>query len=63
LADDALEHSQRVAAGKPYRAISEELGMSSRTVRRHVKAMYEQLRAQNRTQLVRRAIQLGLLKD
>jgi DNA-binding NarL/FixJ family response regulator len=63
LTDDELAVLQRVAVGKPYHHIGNELGVSARTVRRHVKAMYERLGAQNRTQLVRRAIQLGLLKD
>jgi PAS domain S-box-containing protein len=63
LTDDELAVLQHVAMGKSYHDIGNELGMSARTVRRHVKAMYKRLGAENRTQLVRRAIQLGLLND
>lgn len=50
-----------LAAGKRNREIATELYISERTVKYHVKSMFRKLRASNRTQVVRIALQYGLI--
>ena len=50
-----------LAAGKPNRAIAEELVVTLDTVKRHVSHLFDKLGVANRTQAVARARELGLL--
>jgi LuxR family maltose regulon positive regulatory protein len=55
-----LEVLELLAAGKPNRAIAEELVITVDTVKRHVRHLFGKLRVANRTQAVTRARELGL---
>jgi DNA-binding NarL/FixJ family response regulator len=51
----------RLVAGKRNREIASELFISERTVKYHLKSMFGKLRAKNRTEVVRIALQDGLV--
>jgi LuxR family transcriptional regulator, maltose regulon positive regulatory protein len=53
---------QLLAAGRPNRAIAEELVVTLDTVKSHVAHILAKLGAANRTQAVTRARDLGLLR-
>ena len=57
-----LQVLQLVAAGAPNRAIAEELVVTLDTVKKHVTHIFDKLDAGNRTQAVRRARELGLVR-
>lgn len=50
-----------LAAGKRNREIADQLYISERTVKYHVKSMFRKFRASNRTQVVRIALERGLI--
>jgi DNA-binding NarL/FixJ family response regulator len=52
---------RRLVAGKRNREIASELFISERTVKYHLKSMFGKLRAKNRTEVVRIALQDGLV--
>ncbi|MBB5202741.1 DNA-binding NarL/FixJ family response regulator [Inhella inkyongensis] len=52
---------QGIAKGSLNKQIADDLGIAERTVKLHVTALFEQLQARNRTHLVVRARELGLL--
>lgn len=52
---------QGVARGRLNKQIADELGIAERTVKLHLTALFEQLQARNRTHLLVRARELGLL--
>jgi LuxR family maltose regulon positive regulatory protein len=56
-----LEVLQLLAAGAPNRAIAEQLVVTQETVKKHLSHLFDKLGAANRTQLVARARELGLL--
>jgi LuxR family maltose regulon positive regulatory protein len=56
-----MEVLRLVAAGRPNRAIAEELVVTLDTVKRHVSHLFNKLEVANRTQAVARARELGLL--
>lgn len=56
-----LEVLELLAAGKPNRAIAEELVITLDTVKRHVSHLFTKLEVANRTQAVARAREVGLL--
>jgi len=53
---------QRLAAGMRNSEIAGELFITERTVKYHITSMFNKLRARNRTQAVKIAIQSGLIK-
>jgi DNA-binding NarL/FixJ family response regulator len=53
----------RLASGKRNKEIAEELFISERTVKFHIKAMFTKLRAKNRTQAVVIAAEQGLINS
>ena len=53
----------RLASGKRNKEIAEELFISERTVKFHIKAMFAKLRAKNRTQAVVIAVEQGLINS
>jgi LuxR family maltose regulon positive regulatory protein len=61
LSDRELEVLHLLAAGKPNRAIAEELHMALNTVKKHVTHIFEKLGASNRTEATARAREFGLL--
>jgi LuxR family transcriptional regulator, maltose regulon positive regulatory protein len=61
LSPRELEVLRLVAAGRPNRAIAEELYIGLDTVKRHVSHLFAKLRVANRTEAVARARGLGLL--
>ena len=61
LSERELEVLQLLAAGRPNRAIADELVITLDTVKRHVTHILEKLGAANRTQAVARARELGLV--
>jgi LuxR family maltose regulon positive regulatory protein len=56
-----VEVLELLAAGKPNRAIAEDLVVTLETVKKHVSHIFDKLGAANRTQAVTRARGLGLL--
>ena len=50
-----------LASGKRNREIAEDLFISERTVKFHVRSMFNKLRAKNRTEVVKTAIENGLI--
>jgi two-component system, NarL family, nitrate/nitrite response regulator NarL len=56
-----LEVLRLLAEGKTNKAIAQQLGVSSHTVKFHVNAVMGKLRAQSRTEAVVRATRLGLI--
>jgi len=61
LSDRELEVLGLLAAGKPNRQIAEELVVALDTVKKHVSHLLGKLGADNRTQAVTRARELGLI--
>ena len=61
LSDRELEVLGLLAAGKPNRQIAEELVVALDTVKKHVSHLLDKLGADNRTQAVTRARELGLI--
>jgi LuxR family transcriptional regulator, maltose regulon positive regulatory protein len=61
LSDRELEVLELLAAGKPNRQIAEELVVALDTVKKHVSHLLDKLGADNRTQAVTRARELGLI--
>jgi LuxR family maltose regulon positive regulatory protein len=57
-----LEVLELLAAGRPNQAIAEELVVTLDTVKSHVTHIFDKLGADNRTQAVTRARELGLLR-
>jgi LuxR family maltose regulon positive regulatory protein len=57
-----LEVLRLLAAGKPNRAIAEQLVVTLDTVKSHVTHIFDKLGVTNRTQAVSRARELGLLR-
>jgi LuxR family transcriptional regulator, maltose regulon positive regulatory protein len=57
-----LEVLELLAAGRPNQAIAEELVVTLDTIKRHVTHIFDKLGADNRTQAVTRARELGLLR-
>ena len=53
---------QRLAAGMRNSEIASDLFIAERTVKYHITSMLNKLRARNRTQVVKIAIQNGLIK-
>lgn len=51
----------RLGAGQCNKAIARQLGISVATVKAHVSAMMDKMNARNRTQVVSKAVQRGLL--
>lgn len=54
---------RELAQGKTNRQIAEHLGVAHTTVRDYVSSLMGKFHAVNRTQVVRRALELGLLQD
>jgi LuxR family maltose regulon positive regulatory protein len=61
LSERELEVLRHVAAGKSNRQIAEDLFLATGTVKKHISNISSKLNAQNRTQCVARARELGLL--
>jgi LuxR family transcriptional regulator, maltose regulon positive regulatory protein len=61
LSDRELEVLELLAAGKPNRQIADELVVALDTVKKHVSHLLDKLGADNRTQAVTRARELGLI--
>jgi LuxR family transcriptional regulator, maltose regulon positive regulatory protein len=61
LTERELEVLKLLAAGAPNRAIAEQLVVTPETVKKHLSHLYDKLSADNRTQAVTRAGELGLL--
>jgi DNA-binding NarL/FixJ family response regulator len=72
---DSSEHSQMdvvttrhreilalLADGMPNKLIADALGITEGTVKQHLKSLYKRLHVQNRTQAVRAAHSMGLIK-
>ena len=61
LSDRELEVLQHIAEGLTNREIAERLYLSVYTVKAHARSIYDKLEANNRTQAVAKARELGIL--
>jgi DNA-binding NarL/FixJ family response regulator len=60
LSPRELEVLQQLSQARPYREISDKLGISVNTVRSHVRSIYEKLQTRNRTQAVAKNLSRNL---
>ena len=56
-----IEVLERLAEGLPNKTIADRLGISDQTVKFHIASIAGKLGAANRTDIVRRAVRLGLI--
>jgi DNA-binding NarL/FixJ family response regulator len=54
---------RELAQGQTNRQIAERIGLAESTVRDYVRSLMNKFQAKNRTQVVRRALELGLVQD
>ncbi|MBB6017168.1 response regulator [Deinococcus radiopugnans] len=63
LTEREVQVIRALAAGQPNKRIGQQMGISEGTVKVHVSNILAKLGAGNRTEAVRRAMELGLLRD
>lgn len=63
LTEREVQVVRALAAGQPNKRIGQQMGISEGTVKVHVSNILAKLGAGNRTEVVRRAMELGLLKE
>jgi LuxR family transcriptional regulator, maltose regulon positive regulatory protein len=61
LTERELQVLKLLAAGASNRAIANQLVVTPETVKKHLSHLFDKLDADNRTQAVTRAVELGLL--
>lgn len=54
---------QQLVLGKPNKAIARDLGIKEPTVKMHIHNMAQKMGVRSRTEIIARALQLGLLKE